>query len=51
MVKIETMSFNNVSFHYDDSPELILKNINLDIKTGESSFCWKKWKSTCKSDT
>lgn len=33
--KIETMSFNNVSFHYDDSPELILKNINLDIKAGE----------------
>lgn len=34
-VKIETMSFNNVSFHYDDSPELILKNINLDVKAGE----------------
>lgn len=33
--KIETMSFNNVSFHYDDSPELILKNINLDVKAGE----------------
>ena len=33
--KIETMSFNNVSFHYDDSPELILININLDIKAGE----------------
>ncbi len=33
--KIKTMSFNNVSFHYDDSPELILKNINLDVKAGE----------------
>lgn len=33
--KIETMSFNNVSFHYDDSPELILKNINLNVKAGE----------------
>lgn len=33
--KIETMSFNNVSFHYDDSPELILKNITLDVKAGE----------------
>ena len=33
--KIETMSFNNVSFHYDDSQELILKNINLDVKAGE----------------
>lgn len=33
--KIETMSFNNVSFYYDDSPELILKNINLDVKAGE----------------
>lgn len=33
--KIETMSFNNVSFHYDDSPELVLKNINLDVKAGE----------------
>ena len=33
--KIETMSFNNVSFHYNDSPELILKNINLDVKAGE----------------
>ena len=33
--KIEIMSFNNVSFHYDDSPELILKNINLDVKAGE----------------
>lgn len=33
--KIKTMSFNNASFHYDDSPELILKNINLDVKAGE----------------
>lgn len=33
--KIETISFNNVSFHYDDSPELILKNIDFDVKAGE----------------
>lgn len=33
--KIETIKFENLSFHYDDSPDLILKNINLDVKAGE----------------
>lgn len=33
--KIENMKFNDVSFHYDDSDELVLKNINLDVKAGE----------------
>lgn len=33
--KIKNMKFNNVSFHYDDSDELVLKNINLDVKAGE----------------
>lgn len=33
--KIKNMKFKNVSFHYDDSDELVLKNINLDIKAGE----------------
>ena len=48
------MSFNNVSFHYDDSPELILKNINLDTKAGEVVALLEKWKwknNSCKSDT
>lgn len=30
-----TVEFKNVSFHYDDSDELILKDINLSIKKGE----------------
>ncbi len=29
------MEFENVSFHYDDSPELILKNISFKVKKGE----------------
>ncbi|MDO4588864.1 MAG: ABC transporter ATP-binding protein [Fusobacterium sp.] len=33
--KIKNMKFKNVSFHYDDSDELVLKNINLDVKAGE----------------
>lgn len=33
--KIKNMKFNDVSFHYDDSEELVLKNINLDVKAGE----------------
>ena len=33
--KINTINFENLSFHYDDSPELILKNINLNVKAGE----------------
>lgn len=32
---IKNIKFENLSFHYDDSPELILKNINLDVKAGE----------------
>ena len=36
-LKSETkdIKFENLSFHYDDSPELILKNINLNVKAGE----------------
>lgn len=30
-----TIEFKNVSFHYDDSPELILDNINFTVKRGE----------------
>ena len=33
--EIKDIKFENLSFHYDDSPELILKNINLDVKAGE----------------
>ena len=33
--EIKDMKFENLSFHYDDSPELILKNINLNVKAGE----------------
>ena len=33
--EIKDIKFENLSFHYDDSPELILKNINLNVKAGE----------------
>ncbi|WP_304160495.1 ABC transporter ATP-binding protein [Fusobacterium ulcerans] len=33
--EIKDIKFENLSFHYDDSPELILKKINLDVKAGE----------------
>ncbi|WP_279118933.1 ABC transporter ATP-binding protein [Fusobacterium varium] len=33
--EIKDIKFENLSFHYDDSPELILKNINLSVKAGE----------------
>lgn len=31
----DTIEFRNVSFHYDDSPELILDNVNFKVKRGE----------------
>lgn len=31
----ETIEFRQVSFHYDDSPELILEDINFTVKKGE----------------
>ncbi len=31
----DSVEFKNVSFHYDDSHELILKNVNLSVKKGE----------------
>jgi len=31
----DTIEFRNVSFHYDDSPEVILDNINFTVKRGE----------------
>jgi len=33
--EIKDIKFENLSFHYDDSPELILKNIDLSVKAGE----------------
>jgi len=33
--KIENIKFENVNYKYDDSNEYVLKNVNLDVKSGE----------------
>lgn len=33
--KIQNIKFENVNYKYDDSNEYVLKNVNLDVKSGE----------------
>ncbi len=33
--RVETISFKSVKFKYDDSDEMVLKDFNLDVKSGE----------------